>query len=371
MSRVRLPARPPFVRFQVRPAVEELEARLVLSTIPTPDHVVIVMEENHAISQVIGNHGDPYINSLAQQGALFTKSFGVTHPSQPNYLDLFSGSSHLVFSDNCPVGPFNSRNLGGELISAGDTFGSFAEDMPDPGFTGCSYQSYVRKHNPSTDFSSVPAEDNMPFFDYFPTSDFSTLPTVSFVIPNEQNDMHSGTIPQADAWLQTNIDPYLQWAYQNNSLLIVTWDEDDGLHNNHIATIFDGPMVQAGQYSERINHYNVLRTVEDMYGLPYAGASATANPITDVWITPAALVTASVSPTTVGEEVGPSMAVTTPVTGNGLNEVSPVMNDSPGQAMGQTPAAVPSAVSAGTNGPDTLALNAGLGDPLQGSSLRS
>jgi acid phosphatase len=344
------------------PVLEELEARLVLSTIPTPDHVVVVMEENHAITQVLGNHGDPYINSLAQQGALFTKSFGVTHPSQPNYLDIFSGSQHLVFNDNCPVGPFSSPNLGGELLAAGDTYGTFAEDMPNPGFTGCSYQNYVRKHTPSVDFSNIPAADNMPFFGYFPTSDFSTLPTVSFVIPNEQNDMHSGTIPQADTWLQTNIDPYLQWAYQNNSLLITTWDEDDGLHNNHIATIFDGPMVVTGRYSEHINHYNVLRTIEDMYGLPHAGSSASATPITDVWTTSDALVTVPPGP---AASAAPVLGAPAPAAVNGLGGVSPVTNDPQGQAVGQ-PAAAPSVVSASTPATDALTVAAGLGDPLQG-----
>ena len=61
--------------------------------ITPPDHVVIVIEENHSFSSIIGSSQAPFINSLAQQGALFTQSFGVEHPSQPNYLDLFSGST--------------------------------------------------------------------------------------------------------------------------------------------------------------------------------------------------------------------------------------------------------------------------------------
>ena len=115
----------------------------------------------------------------------------------------------------------------------------------------------------------------MPFQGYFP-SDFSTLPTVSIVVPNLDDDMHDGTIRQGDTWLQSNIDGYLQWAQSNNSLLIVTWDEDDGSGNNRVATLFLGPMVNPGQYSETINHFNVLRTIEDTYGLSYAGQSANA-----------------------------------------------------------------------------------------------
>jgi acid phosphatase len=66
-------------------------------------------------------------------------------------------------------------------------------------------------------------------------------------------------------------------------LLVLTWDEDDGTEGNHIATIVVGQGIKAGQYGEPINHFNLLRTVEDMYGLAPAGASATAAPITDLW----------------------------------------------------------------------------------------
>ena len=69
----------------------------------------------------------------------------------------------------------------------------------------------------------------------------------------------------------------------NNSLLIVTFDEDQGTSSNHIATIFVGPMVKPGKYAEKINHYNVLRTIEDMFGLGRLGSSKSATPITDVW----------------------------------------------------------------------------------------
>ena len=61
--------------------------------VPRPDHVVIVIEENHSYSEIIGSSAAPYINSLAAQGALFTQSHATTHPSQPNYLHLFSGSN--------------------------------------------------------------------------------------------------------------------------------------------------------------------------------------------------------------------------------------------------------------------------------------
>src|SRR5436853_945222 len=85
------------------------------SSVPRPDHVVVVMEENHSYSEIIGSSAAPYINGLASQGALFTDSYGVEHPSQPNYLDLFSGSNQGITDDSCPH-TFSAPNLGSELI---------------------------------------------------------------------------------------------------------------------------------------------------------------------------------------------------------------------------------------------------------------
>jgi hypothetical protein len=273
--------------------VEELEPRLLLS-VPTPAHVVIVMEENHSYNEIIGSASAPYINSLATAGALMTNSFALQHPSQPNYLDLFSGSNQGVNNDSCPH-TFSTANLGSELVGAGLTYGSFAESMPSVGYTGCSATGgYARKHVPSIDFTNVPSTDNMPFAGFWPTN-YSTLPTVSMVIPDLNHDMHNGNILSADSWLKHHLNGYVNWAKTNNSLLIVTWDEDDGTQNNQIPTIFVGPMVNPGQYSESINHYNVLRTIEDMYGLPHAGNSSTATPITDIWTTPSGRSAASAS----------------------------------------------------------------------------
>jgi hypothetical protein len=250
------------------------------AAIPAPAHVIVVIEENHGYSQIIGSGQAPYINSLATQGALFTNSFAVTHPSEPNYLALFSGSKHGITDDSCPH-TFTSRSLESMLIAAGKTFKGYSEDLPGVGSQVCGSGKYARKHAPWTDFAKDLATDNQPFTS-FPT-DFSKLPTVAWVVPNLDNDMHDGSIQQGDRWLQTHLMPYVTWAQNNNSLLIIQFDEDDGTSGNHIVTIFVGPMVKPGKYGEKINHYNVLRTIEDMYGLAHLGRTATAVPITDVW----------------------------------------------------------------------------------------
>ena len=250
------------------------------AALPLPSHVVIVMEENHSYSEIIGSSQAPYINTLASQGALFTSSYAVSHPSEPNYLAIFSGSTQGVTGDNCPL-TFKVSNLGNELITASKTFTGYSEGLPSPGSKVCTSGEYARKHVPWTDFSDLSSSVNQPFT-AFPTS-YANLPTVSFVIPNLLDDMHDGTIQQGDSWLNQHLSGYANWAKTNNSLLIITWDEDDNSAGNHVATIFVGPMVKPGKYSEKISHYNVLRTIEAMYGVPYLGNAAKVTTITDVW----------------------------------------------------------------------------------------
>jgi hypothetical protein len=181
---------------------------------------------------------------------------------------------------------FTGDNLGQQLLDAGLTFKGYSENLPSVGFTGCTSINggYARKHAPWVNFPALPSTLNQPF-SAFPT-DFTQLPTLSIVVPDLADDMHDGTIPQSDNWLKYNIDPYVKWAAFNNSLLIVTWDEDDGANQNQIATIFIGPMVKIGTYYEYIDHYAVLRTLEDLYHLPFLGNSVSATTITDIWRSP-------------------------------------------------------------------------------------
>jgi acid phosphatase len=217
---------------------------------------------------------------------LFTQSFGITHPSEPNYLNLFSGSNQGITDDSTPATTFTTPNLAAALRKKHLTFIGYAESLPFAGFTDPLAGPYARRHVPwvnwqGTGPNDLPVKVNQPFT-AFPTN-FKKLPTVSFVIPNLQDDMHDGTVAAADTWLQQNLGSYVRWAKKHNSLLILTTDEDDGSPINQVTTLFIGAQVKHGAYSERINHLNVLRTLEDMYHLPHLGDSATAAPIKDVW----------------------------------------------------------------------------------------
>jgi phosphatidylinositol-3-phosphatase len=252
-------------------------------SLPAPAHIVIVVEENKSSGDIIGNKSAPYINWLGGNGVVMTQSFAETHPSEPNYLALFSGNTFGLASDACPVNAGAAPNLGSELLAAGHTFAGFSEDLPAVGSTACSAGKYARKHVPWTNFTNVPAELSVPFSSFNARSDYASLPTVSFVIPNMDNDMHDGSIAQSDSWLQTNMSSYANWAKANNSLLIVTWDEDDDSANNQIPTVFFGAHVPTGVYNRPLSHYNVLSTIEEMYGLPKTGLAANAPAITDIW----------------------------------------------------------------------------------------
>jgi len=249
--------------------------------VAAPDHVVIAIMENRSYDSIIGSADAPYINSLVADAALMTASYGVTHPSQPNYFWLFSGSNQGVTDNTCPVGPFATDNLGSLLVAVGYTFTGYSDELPAAGSTVCSSGAYRRKHNPWVSFSNIAPAQNQPFT-AFP-ADFTTLPTVSIVVPNQLHDMHDGTIAEGDAWLAANLDAYVQWAGDHNSLFVLTWDEDDNLSGNHIATLILGAGVVPGAYAQVIDHVDLLRTIEDLYGLGYAGTSASATPIANIF----------------------------------------------------------------------------------------
>jgi acid phosphatase len=249
--------------------------------VPTPAHVVVVVLENKDEGSVIGAAAAPYLTSLASAGADFTDAHGVAHPSQPNYVALFSGSTHGITDDDCPQ-TLSGGNLAAQLLDAGRTFVGYSEDLPAVGSAVCTAGQYARKHNPWSDFADLPASVDQPY-SAFP-ADYDQLPTVAVVVPNLCNDMHSCDVATGDAWAREQLSGYVDWARTHDSLLVVTFDESEGgSAANHIPTFFVGPMVRPGDTSTRIDHYSVLRTLEDMYGLPPLGEAAERSPVTDVW----------------------------------------------------------------------------------------
>jgi phosphatidylinositol-3-phosphatase len=234
--------------------------------LPRPDHVVVVILENHSFDQIVDPNRAPFIYSLATGGALFVNAFAVSHPSQPNYFALFSGSTQGV-RDNADY-TFDAPTLASALDAARKSFVGYVE-------TGS-----PRRHNPWESFTNARATERD--LNEFP-SDFTRLPTVSFVIPGLDNDMQKGSVRDGDTWLKVHLGAFAEWAKTHSSLLIVTFDEDDYGAENRIPTIIYGARVRPGHYAERITHYSVLSTLLAMYALPPFAEAATTPPIRAIW----------------------------------------------------------------------------------------
>ena len=264
----------------LRLAAAAFVAAFCTFAMPRPAHVVVVIEENRTLAQVVGSASAPYLTTVAHSGALFTHAYGVTHPSQPNYFALFAGLTNDN-GDRCPAHgvPAGAPNLASELLAAHLTFAAYSESLPGTGFIGCWAGTYAQKHAPWTHFTNVPQNLHRPLT---ALTSFDALPTVAFIVPNVDDDMHDGTLKEGDDWAEAHLTPLLQWAAKHDTLVVFTWDEGyDSV--NSIPTMFVGPMIRPGRYAERIDHYRVLRTLEDLYGLTPTGRAAKVAPITAIW----------------------------------------------------------------------------------------
>jgi len=167
---------------------------------------------------------------------------------------------------------------------------SYAEDYPENCFQDAIQYPYVRKHVPFlsfTNISSIPNRcNNVVNANKFKIDLVNgALPTFSFYTPNLINDGHDSTIVVADTWLRLTFDSMFSEAESHGILYIVTFDEDDLLHNNHVYTVFIGAGVRRGARSfQNYNHYNLLRTIEDIFKIGTLGRNDdTAIPIKDIW----------------------------------------------------------------------------------------
>ena len=258
---------------------------------PTFDHVVLLMEENHSYSAVIGNSSMPYFNSLATKYGLATQYFANAHPSLPNYFVLTTGLTE-TFDDNFSA-TISDDNVVREFVKAGKTWKAYAESLPSPGYVGKDDGVYVRRHNPFTYLSDVQnssaqAANIVPFTQFATDLANDALPQYSFIVPNITDDAHNGTLVQADAWLQTNIAPLIaNSAFQSSGLLIITFDEGAQSDINHgggqIATLIISSAAKPGFQSKTFyQHQSVLRLILSASRIStFPGMSATAPDMTE------------------------------------------------------------------------------------------
>ena len=258
--------------------------------VPAFRHVVVVVFENREATSIAGNPDAPTINALARRYATLTSYDAIGHPSLPNYLALVSGSAHGIRSD-CTDCLVRGRNLADTLAAAGKTWKTYAEDLPYPGFTGGSSGRYAKKHDPFLYFRDVVRsrarrERVVPFTRLAQDLAAHRLPDFSLVVPNLCNDMHDCSVATGDAWLEAHVVPLLDARALHGGVVFVVFDEGttDTGGGGRIEALALGPTVRRGaRFTKATNHYGLLRTIEDAWGLRRLGFSRKGTPIGGIW----------------------------------------------------------------------------------------
>ena len=258
------------------------------STQPVPKFkkVMMVVLENTDYAQAIQQ---PFLAKLASLGANLTNFYAETHPSQPNYIAMVSGSTHGVKSDS-PVN-LNVKHIGDLLEAKQKTWKAYVEQFPGNCFQGATSGIYARKHVPFISFTNV-SKSAARCGNVVDASELDqdmqngTLPDYSFYTPNMNDDGHDTGAANADQWLSDNFGTRLQDPkFMQDLLFIVTFDEGTTFGSNQIYTVLYGDSVVPGSVaSARYDHYSLLRTIEDTLGLGNLGQSdATAAAVTGIW----------------------------------------------------------------------------------------
>jgi phosphatidylinositol-3-phosphatase len=248
--------------------------------------IAVIVLENKEDDQIVGRAGTPYLNALARRSAVAADYYAITHPSLPNYLALTGGSTFGFSGSDCGTCSVSHRNLIDQLEAARISWKVYAEDMPSTCSTKITAGEYVRRHDPFLYYRDVAANFKRCQF-VVPTTvltrDLAThaLPRFVWLVPNICHDMHSCGTYRGDLYLRA-IVPRLLAELGPTGLLFITFDEgatDRGCcgvaKGGHILTLVAGPGARAGARSMTpYDHYSLLRTIEDLWGLPRLGGAA-------------------------------------------------------------------------------------------------
>jgi len=250
--------------------------------------LIVLVEENHESSRIIGSPSAPFLNSLAAAGTLLSSYYGVSHPSLPNYLALLGGDTFGIRSD-CTRCRVQATNLVDQLEAAHISWRGYFQGLPGPCSNAAFHASYAKKHNPFMYFDDIrqnPARcrNVVPFEQFNADVEAARLPRFAFVVPDQEHDMHSGSIRTGDEWACALYDRLsASTAWRQDTRLVVTFDEGtshggccNGLAaGGHVATIVAGPGVPRGADRTPYDHYSLLASIESLFGLDrlgYAGA---------------------------------------------------------------------------------------------------
>ncbi|MBV8997486.1 MAG: hypothetical protein JO304_00405 [Solirubrobacterales bacterium] len=238
-------------------------------------HVVWILMENQDYAAIVGSGSAPYINSLANTYGLATDYSAISHPSLPNYIALTSGSDQGITDDSGPSShPLNVPNIFSQL--PGGASRSLQENMPSP----CAQSDageYAVRHNPEAYYINLGSDCGNYDVPFGPAPDLSARFT--FVTPNVIDDMHDGTIADGDNFLKSYVPALMATPqYQaGNTAIFIVWDENSGSSGNQVPCIVVSPYTHGVKDGTPYSHYSLLRTTEELLGLPLLGNAGSAN----------------------------------------------------------------------------------------------
>ena len=264
------------------------------TAIPRSSHVVIVMEENRSYSSVVGKTSVwPNLNQLIREGALATHYYANVHPSMGNYFMLTTGK--ILTTSDSSRRVWNVDNIARRMLNSGTSFRIYAEGISQ-GYVGGNTGLYLIRHNPFALLSDIADSRKVADAHIYPFTQFArdlangNLPRYSFIVPNIDDDAHSGSPQRADTWLHSKViaplSTHSSWEPGGTGVLIVDFDESvdsDRAHGGgHVAAAFWGPIVKAGhkQTSSTVyQHQSMLRTEMKLLGLSNPPAAAASAPV--------------------------------------------------------------------------------------------
>jgi acid phosphatase len=262
------------------------------SGVPRVGKIVVIVLENKDADEVLGNPAAPFFGDLARRYAMLSDYHAIDHPSLPNYLALVSGSTHGVESD-CARCLIYAPNLVDELTAAGKSWKGYFEGLPRPGFTGEWGRRYSKAVNPFVHFRDLVSSPSrlarvVPLAQFHDDLTEGKLPDFSFIAPNLCHDMHNCPVAIGDEWLRDFLPRLLGSSQFERGVVFIVFDEgrhgDTAGGGGHVPAVVLGEPVRPGSVvSTPLDHYSLLRTIEDAWGLPHLGFSADAPPITGIW----------------------------------------------------------------------------------------
>lgn len=274
--------------------------------------VFVVAMENENIGQIYGNSGEaPYINGTLMQFAHatgFTDELPADLPSEPHYVWLEAGTNafadHTFTTDDAPSAgnsTGSTAHLATQLTAANVSWTAYEEGI-DTANGGCPIAGagfYAPKHDPFVFFLDVagspPSATSGPCAAHL--KDLSALAgdlaagavaRYVFITPDLCHDMHgadgcpdSDLIHAGDTWLSETMPSLLAFASAHAAIVFLVWDEGDA--TGHMPFLALGPAAKPG-YAGAVSytHSSVLKTVEEILGVPLLPTVASANDLGDL-----------------------------------------------------------------------------------------